>query len=351
MGTAVSKQDIESTTKLVSEAMTHAITKIENKSSTYTSSDQYMRVTIQNANINCGNITVSQRAVVTIQNILDNKSDIANEMITELTDELTEKITNDVEHKLKGINIGSTSVSEATNKATSIIQQELNTIIENSISNTISTTTENKQVMFFDLVDSTLKCPSSGKLVIDQDATITAISQNISAALLDNISDSILDKKMIKDVQNKQKTEMEGVNLAAILAIVAFVFALFLVGYFMQSPEEKQMMLNAATSMSATSQTNKLTAYTQETDRIKQKSNNKIAEINAKRGGDPTQFEKDDYDGQSETKKKIILGGVGIVGFCGILWGRNYYLDGICKKYELNKKDCKKAKSKSLSFN
>lgn len=109
MGTAVSTQDIDSTTKMITNVMSKSILDIQSSTSSYISSDQYVDINFAGARVNCP-VKVSQDASVTVDIILNNTSDLVNRMANDLINRLDEKLTNDVKQKLNGLNLGSTSV-------------------------------------------------------------------------------------------------------------------------------------------------------------------------------------------------------------------------------------------------
>lgn len=218
MGANVSNKMVDSTTDLVSEIMNKISTEIENESTSYIVSDQYMYVSIKNSNINCS-IKVKQDAVVSLSTMLSNSNTLSNDLTSALLSKITEKMTNDLTQANKGLNIGSLNVSNAEQKTKTYLKQNLTTDIETGIKNSISQTIDGRQKLYFDVESSNIKCPRSGKIEIDQSMLIDAVSRNIASNIVNNTIKNLVSGSIEKKMKNKLKQDNEGLGNLMVLII------------------------------------------------------------------------------------------------------------------------------------
>lgn len=247
--------------------------------------------------------------------------------------------------------------------------QNLNAMIETGVHNTVKQAVDNRQAMILNFSGATINCPNRGGIFeFDQKMVIKSISKNIATNILDNIADNVVDVKLEKEITNKGIAELEGANLTYILIFIGLIVGAIMlstiIGYYLQTPEEKQMMLNTVENLSGKSMTNKIEMGNIENERLKNKNDTelqklqeenmakymklleknkfKTAQSNAKRfyGGVPP------HNSNNPRNNDRTLMYVSIIGVLCVISAGTYYkytkdVQKICNKYGLDDETCK----------
>lgn len=223
MGTNVSSQLVESTTKIVNEAMTN----IANDSSNITKSSamgyQTATVNAQGAQLVRCPITITQDANVTSQAFADSRTNYQTDLTNTLATKLQEQIDQKLSQVNKELNIGQTNVADITTRSKAYIENNLATIIKSSISNVVDVSAGSTQTATINLQG--VRCVDSPQ-GIRQEALIAVMAQNISQSAVTNIIKNSVSTDIQKKIEQSVAQTNSGINPFALVGIILLVLVL-----------------------------------------------------------------------------------------------------------------------------
>jgi hypothetical protein len=225
MGTNVSKQSAESVTKSVSSVMTNISTKVESTNSSYTTSNQAMRIYMGNVRVK-GDVNINQTASVTVSTMLENSTKLSNDLTNDLLITIKEQLENELTQANEELNLGQTNVSISDVSSTVITEQMLQTSIESGISNSIKTDTRGNQSLDFYGDNAVI----GGDLNISQEMQIESISKNIAESIVENTIANVMDQDIGKAMKNKTEQLNKGLNFDLLIMLAAAAVGAYFVG-------------------------------------------------------------------------------------------------------------------------
>jgi hypothetical protein len=239
MGANVSNQMIESTTSIVSNAMTEIATTVNSSTSSYTASTQEMPVRITGLRATNSSLTFNQKADIAVTTMLESSNELSNDLTNKLKATLKETMVNDLKQANEGLNLGQLNISNAEQRTRTYIENNVENIIKTSINNSVRGETVGKQYMPVDLENVILKGSS---IVFNQEMQIKAIAKNVSTSIVTNVIKNALTSDVTKDLTNKTEQLNKGMDIFTIIAVL-FVVALGGIGYKAVQGKEKEMKM------------------------------------------------------------------------------------------------------------
>jgi len=220
MGANVSNQMIESTTSMVSNAMTEISTTVNSSTSSYTAATQEMPVYIKGLKMINSSANFNQMADITVTTMLESSNELSNDLANKLKATLKETMVNDLTQANEGLNLGQLNISNAQQSTRSYIENNVENIINSTINNVVTQNINGKQHMPVTLLDVTMKGSS---IVFNQKMQIETISKNISTSIVKNVIKNALTAKVTKDLTNKTEQLNKGLDMFAIFGLIAVV--------------------------------------------------------------------------------------------------------------------------------
>ena len=206
MGANVSSQAIESTSKIVTNAMTHISTNITNKTNTQLKSNQ--RISVKFKRVQGCSYHINQRAKLTGSVMMNNTAELANDVSNAIKSSIKETLSNELKQANKGLNIGAMNASKARMISDTFIENNLTNIIGTEIQNLNDTGADGIQRIELEFED--ISCRPGQSINVDQDMLIELASKNISNTLVNNVLKNILDSGIEKDMKNKLDQKNAG---------------------------------------------------------------------------------------------------------------------------------------------
>jgi len=220
MGANVSNQMIESTTSMVSNAMTEISTTVNSSTSSYTAATQEMPVRIKGLRMTNSSITFNQKADLAVTTMLESSNELSNDLTNKLKATLKETLINDLTQANEGLNLGQLNISNAQQSTSTYIENNVENIIKTAVNNSVSQTTDGRQYMPVDVENVIMKGSS---IVFNQEMQIKAIAKNISTNIVNNVIKNTLTADVTKELTNKTEQLNKGLNIFAIFGIIAVV--------------------------------------------------------------------------------------------------------------------------------
>lgn len=220
MGSNVSNQMIESTTAIVSKAMTEISTTVNSGTSSYTTATQEMPIYIKGLTMINSSGTFTQSADLTVSTMLESSADLSNDLANKLKATLKETMVNDLTQANEGLNLGQLNISNARQSTSTYIENNLENIINSTINNVVTQYINGRQVMPVTLLDVTMKGSS---IVFNQEMQIKAIAKNVSTSIVKNVIKNALTADVAKDLTNKTEQLNKGLDMFGIFGLIAVV--------------------------------------------------------------------------------------------------------------------------------
>jgi membrane-associated HD superfamily phosphohydrolase len=220
MGANISKQTVESTTEIVSRALTSIKLSVTNKTSSYVSAEQVMSINLRNMKSDDFNLDITQKADIDLSTMLDSKNNLASDIANRIKAELTEQLANDLKQSNKDLNLGQMNISQSEIKGRAYLNQNLETLISSEVNNIVETKANGKQVINIDMSDSIFK---KANIRISQDMIIKLLAKNIANNIINNVVENSMTSEIKKEMKNKAEQINSGVNLFAIIGVIILV--------------------------------------------------------------------------------------------------------------------------------
>lgn len=220
MGANVSNQMIDSTTSIVSNAMTEISTTINSSTSSYTAATQEMPVRIKGLRMTNSSITFNQKADLAVTTMLESSNELSNDLTNKLKATLKETMVNELTQANEGLNLGQLNISNSQQSTRTYIENNVENIIKTAINNSVSQTTDGRQYMPVDVENVIMKGSS---IVFNQEMQIKAIAKNISTSIVKNVIKNSLTADVTKDLTNKTEQLNKGLDLFAIIGLIVVV--------------------------------------------------------------------------------------------------------------------------------
>lgn len=217
MGANVSNQMIESTTSIVSNAMTEISTTVNSGTSSYTTATQEMPIHIRGLTMTDSNMEWHQKADLAVTAMLNSSADLSNDLSNKLKATLKETMVNDLTQANEGLNLGQLNISNSQQRTRSYIENNLENIVNSTINNVVTEYIDGIQQMPITLDDVIMKGSS---IVFNQEMQIESISKNISTSIVKNVIKNALTADVTKDLTNKTKQLNKGLDIFGIIAVV-----------------------------------------------------------------------------------------------------------------------------------
>ena len=220
MGANVSNQMIESTTSIVSNAMTEISTTVNSSTSSYTAATQEMPVRIKGLRMTNSSITFNQKADLAVTTMLESSNELSNDLTNKLKATLKETMMNELTQANEGLNLGQLNISNSQQSTRTYIENNVENIIKTAINNSVSQTTDGRQYMPVDVENVIMKGSS---IVFNQEMQIKAIAKNVSTSIVKNVIKNALTADVTKDLTNKTEQLNKGLDMFAIFGLIAVV--------------------------------------------------------------------------------------------------------------------------------
>jgi hypothetical protein len=220
MGANVSNQMIDSTTSIVSKALTDISTTVKSSNSSYTEAKQEMSVFIKGLTMINSDITFDQTADITVSTMLENSTKLSNDLANKLKATLKETMVNDLTQANEGLNLGQLNISNSQQRTRSYIENNVENIISSTINNEVTQYINGVQTMPVTLLDVTMKGSS---IIFNQEMQIKAIAKNVSTNIVKNVIKNVLTADVTKELTNKTEQLNKGLDLLLILVIIVVV--------------------------------------------------------------------------------------------------------------------------------
>lgn len=220
MGANVSNQMIESTTTMVSNAMTEISTTVNSSTSSYTAATQEMPVRIKGLRMTNSSITFNQKADLAVTTMLESSNELSNDLTNKLKATLKETMINELTQANEGLNLGQLNISNSQQSTSTYIDNNVENIITTAINNSVSQTTDGRQYMPVDVEDVIMQGSS---IVFNQEMQIKAIAKNISTSIVKNVIKNSLTADVTKDLTNKTEQLNKGLDMFAIVGLIVVV--------------------------------------------------------------------------------------------------------------------------------
>lgn len=217
MGTNVSTQMIESTTTIVNESLTQISSEIENNASGQLSVSQYMPIHIKGVEASTSTFEFNQTATASVTVILENSTEMNNDLANKIEAKLTETLTNELKQANEDLNLGQTNVSTMQSSTETYIKQNITNLIHTGIDNSVKVNAHGTQSMPIIIEDSKFK---DSHIKVTQSMQIEAIAKNISSTIVTNVIKNALSASVKKDISNKAEQLNKGVDILAIVGIL-----------------------------------------------------------------------------------------------------------------------------------
>jgi hypothetical protein len=220
MGANVSNQMIESTSSIVSKAMTEISTTVNSSTSSYTAATQEMPVRIKGLRMTNSSITFNQKADLAVTTMLESSNELSNDLTNKLKATLKETMLNELTQANEGLNLGQLNISNSQQSTSTYIENNVENIIKTAINNSVSQTTDGRQYMPVDVENVIMKGSS---IVFNQEMQIKAIAKNVSTSIVKNVIKNALTSKVTKDLTSKTEQLNKGLNIFAIVGLIVVV--------------------------------------------------------------------------------------------------------------------------------
>ena len=220
MGANVSNQMIESTTSIVSNAMTEISTTVNSSTSSYTAATQEMPVYIKGLTMINSDITFNQTADIRVSTMLENSTKLSHDLANKLKATLKETMVNDLTQANEGLNLGQLNTSNSQQSTSTYIENNVENIIRSTINNEVTQNINGVQSMPVTLLDVTMKGSS---ITFNQEMQIEAIAKNVSTNIVKNVIKNVLTADVTKDLTNKTEQLNKGLDMFAIFGLIAVV--------------------------------------------------------------------------------------------------------------------------------
>lgn len=220
MGANVSNQMIESTTSIVSNALTDISTTINSSTSSYTEAEQEMPVLIKGMDMINSDLTFNQTADIKVSTMLESSAILSNDLANKLKATLKETMVNDLTQANEGLNLGQLNISNSQQSTRSYIENNVENIIKSTIDNEVTQYINGVQSMPVTLLDVTMKGSS---MTFNQEMQIEAIAKNVSTSIVKNVIKNALTADVTKDLTNKTEQLNKGLDMFAIFGLIAVV--------------------------------------------------------------------------------------------------------------------------------
>ena len=220
MGANVSNQMIESTTSIVSNAMTEIATTVNSSTSSYTVATQEMPVRIKGLRMTNSSITFNQKADLAVTTMLESSNELSNDLTNKLKATLKETMMNELTQANEGLNLGQLNISNSQQSTSTYIENNVENIIKTAIDNSVAQTTDGRQYMPVDVENVIMKGSS---IVFNQEMQIKAIAKNVSTSIVQNVIKNALTADVTKDLTNKTEQLNKGLDIFAIFGLIAVV--------------------------------------------------------------------------------------------------------------------------------
>jgi hypothetical protein len=223
MGANVSNQMIESTTSIVSNAMTEIATTVNSSTSSYTAATQEMPIRIKGLRMTNSSITFNQKADLAVTTMLESSNQLSTDLTNKLKATLKETMINELTQANEGLNLGQLNISNSQQSTSSYIENNVENIIKTAINNSVSQTTDGRQYMPVDVENVIMKGSS---IVFNQEMQIKAIAKNVSTNIVKNVIKNALTADVTKDLTNKTEQLNKGLDIFAIFGLIAVVIVI-----------------------------------------------------------------------------------------------------------------------------
>lgn len=220
MGANVSNQMIESTTSIVSNALTEISTTVNSGTSSYTTATQEMPIYIKGLTMINSNMEWHQKADLTVSTMLESSADLSNDLANKLKATLKETMVNDLTQANEGLNLGQLNISNSQQRTRSYIENNLENIINSTINNKVTQYIGGMQQMPITLDSVTMKGSS---IVFNQEMQIKAIAKNVSTSIVKNVIKNALTAAVTKDLTNKTEQLNKGLDIFGLIGLIAVV--------------------------------------------------------------------------------------------------------------------------------
>ena len=239
MGSNVSSQMIESTTSIVSKALTDISTTVHSSTSSYTKAEQEMPVYIKGLTMNNSSLEFNQTADIKVSTMLESSAILSNDLANKLKATLKETMVNDLTQANEGLNLGQLNISNSQQSTRSYIENNVENIIKSTIDNEVTQYINGVQSMPVTLLDVTMKGSS---MTFNQEMQIEAIAKNVSTSIVKNVIKNALTADVTKDLTNKTEQLNKGLDMFAIFGLIAVVI-IGGVGYKVNQGQAKEMKM------------------------------------------------------------------------------------------------------------
>ena len=220
MGANVSNQMIESTTSIVSDALTEISSTVNTSTSSYTQATQEMPVTIRGMRAIKSPLVFNQNLDLAVTTMLQSVTTLSTDLTNKLKAKLKETMVNELKQANEGLNLGQLNISNSEQSTKSYIENNVENIIKTTINNSVHGETVGKQYMPVDLENVILKGSS---VVFNQEMQIKAIAKNVSTSIVKNVIKNALTADVTKDLKNKTEQLNKGLDMFAIFGLIAVV--------------------------------------------------------------------------------------------------------------------------------
>jgi len=217
MGTNVSTQMIESTTNIVNESLTEISSEIENNASGQVSISQSMPIEIIGIEATSSSFEFNQTASASVTVILENSTEMNNDLANKLEAKLTETLSNELTQANEDLNLGQTNISAMQSSTSTFIKQNITNLIHTGIKNSVTVNSHGIQSMPITLKNSKFK---DSQFKVTQSMQLEAVAKNISSAIVTNVVKNVLTADVKKEISNKAEQLNKGVDILAIVGIL-----------------------------------------------------------------------------------------------------------------------------------
>ena len=224
MGGNFSKTVNRNITNVTSRILQTSTTNVTNSLNVTSTNIQNVVVNMRNSR-GCSSV-VNMKASIAMDVMMNNSTEVANVASAAISTALETMIKNTLEQVNEGLNLGQANVQETSNTIMTNINQEINTIVRTNITNSVYASARNKQTAVINLEGAI--CDPGISSMVSQEAITTLIAQKIS----DQITDTIMNNKIVADIKNKvendTKQKNEGFNLNFLVIVIAVVAVFFM---------------------------------------------------------------------------------------------------------------------------
>jgi type IV pilus biogenesis protein CpaD/CtpE len=240
MGTNFSKQLVDQTQTIISQALTDITTNVDNSLYGNVGSWQRIDMDLTGANIKRCPITVGQDSQVASEILSQADTTVANDVSQRLEGTLEALVAQTLDQVNKSIPLGANNSADVRTKITQSVNQLLKTSLVTNINNLMYTTTGNNQIVNFR--GRYLLCRNS-PITINQTSVIDAVSRSTATNVVTNIVKNEAAAGIKAEVDQKVKQANTGLDFGFIFIILALVAFAVLYFFFKHNPIKKGAQL------------------------------------------------------------------------------------------------------------